>query len=77
MTKGTFDKIANGLKDAIDGNFARVTFVGIDLATGSDWNAVQCPKCFAGIRWRKDAPPRCPFCKVPFNFSNGEQREVK
>jgi hypothetical protein len=28
MTKAAFDKIAAGLKDAIDGNFARVTIEG-------------------------------------------------
>jgi hypothetical protein len=68
MTKLAFDKIAAGLKDAIEGSWAGVTFVGVDIGSGPDWSAVQCPRCFAGLRWRDKAPECCPHCKVPFTF---------
>lgn len=67
MTKEAFDKIAAGLKDAIDGNWASVTFV--DMASGPDWSAVQCPKCLSPNRWREQTPTRCAHCGVRFKFT--------
>jgi len=61
------DKIIEGLLDAATGNFARATFVGIDMGS-KDFSAVMCPRCKTPHQWRVRQPTACRHCGLPFVF---------
>lgn len=74
MTRRTADKILQGLRDVIEGNFARATFIGIDWGR-KDFTACRCPRCTTNHRWRKRTPKHCRHCGLEFKFTSNESAE--
>jgi len=76
------NKIIEGLKQAIAGEFSRATFHGIDFGSG-DRTAVVCPRCDATSSWVGSVPhpPHCWQCRLEFKFiptqpnAGGRERE--
>ena len=60
-------RIIEGLKEAVEGRFARATFFGVDPGS-KDFNGILCPGCQEPHRWRVRQPKRCRHCGLTFEF---------
>lgn len=70
MTMRATTKVERGLEDNLGSDIKRVTFYGIDLASGPDIVTIKCPKCGApdSLTAANPAPTQCWNCRVPFRY---------